>query len=119
MTRLLWLLGTAALTALATRGLGWWSVPVIGAFVGVLRRDDRFASLLAGLGAMLGWGGLLAFTLSRAAGTTLATIGPVFRMTPDRFVLVTLAFAALLATSAAALARALTPARGGSAAPPA
>ena len=112
MTRLLWILGSAALTALATQGLGWWGVAVVGALVGVLRRDDRFASLLAALGAMLGWGGLLAFTLSRAAGTTLATIGPVLRMTPERFVLVTLAFAALLAASAAALARALTsPAR--------
>jgi hypothetical protein len=119
MTRLLWLLGSAALTALATQGLGWWSVPVVGALVGVLRREDRFAAPIAGLGAMLGWGGLLAFTLSRASGTTLETIGPVFRLTPERFVLVTLAFAALLATSAAALARALTPARGGSAAPPA
>lgn len=101
------LLLATSLTALATWGLGWWTVPIIGAAVGVIRRTDRFASLTAGAGAALGWAGLLGITLLGAGGTTLATIAPVLRMTPGRFVLVTLAFAALLATSAAALARAL------------
>lgn len=110
MKRLLWILLVAMLTALGTWSLAWWSVPLVGAVTGYALRDDRFASVIAGVGATLGWGGLLAFTLSRAAGTTLATlatIAPVLRMTPERYVWVTLAFAALLGASAAALTRAL------------
>jgi hypothetical protein len=105
--RLLWILLVAVLTALGTWSLAWWSVPLVGAVTGYALRDDRFASVIAGGGAALGWAGLLAFTLSRAAGTTLATIAPVLRMTPDRYIWVTLAFAALLGASAAALTRAL------------
>ena len=107
MMRLLWTLLVAAMTALGTWGLGWWFVPVVGALAGFALRGDRLASVIAGLGAAIGWGGLLAFTLSRAAGTPLETIAPVLRMTPDRLVWVTLAFAALLGASAAALVRAI------------
>jgi|LauGreDrversion4_2_1035121.scaffolds.fasta_scaffold06630_7 hypothetical protein len=107
MKRLLWTLLVAALIAVGTWGLDWWIVPAVGALTGVALRTDRLASVIAGLGAALGWGGLLAFTLSRAAGTPLETIAPVLRMTPDRLVWVTLAFAALLGASAAALSRAL------------
>jgi len=107
MKRFLWTLLVAALTAVGTWVLDWWIVPVVGALTGFALRTDRLASVIAGLGAALGWGGLLAFTLSRAAGTTLTTIAPVLRLAPDRFVWVTLAFAALLGASAAALVRAL------------
>jgi len=107
MKRFAWTLLVAALTAVGTWALDWWIVPVVGALTGLALRTDRFASMIAGVGAALGWGGLLGFTLSRAAGALLATIGPVLRMAPDRIVWVTLAFAALLAASAAALVRAL------------
>lgn len=114
MRRFLSLLLVASLTAIGTWALDWWSVPVVGALTGFALRSDRFASIIAGLGAALGWGGLLAFTLSRSAGTTLETIAPVLRMSPDRIVWVTLAFAALLSAAATALVRAVLT-RGGDA----
>ena len=111
MARALWfLLGVAGMAAGTWFG-GWWAVPVIGAALGVMRRRDPAAALLAGLAAVVAWGALLAAVTSQALGPVLPTVGPVLRLDPTRLVVVTLAFAAVLAMSAAGLARAIVPPR--------
>ena len=111
MARVLWfLLGIAGMAAGTWFG-GWWAVPMIGAGLGLVRRADPAAALLAGLAAVVAWAALLAAVTSQALGPVLPTVGPVLRLDPTRLVVVTLAFAAILAMSAAGLARAIVPPR--------
>lgn len=107
MVRALWfLLGVAGMAAGTWFG-GWWAVPLVGALLGVVRRKDPAAALLAGLAAVVAWAALLAAVTAKAVGPVLPTIGPVLRLDPTRLIVVTLGFAAILAMSAAGLARAL------------
>jgi hypothetical protein len=108
MTRAPWFLLGAAGMAAGTWFGGWWAVPLVGAALGVVRRRDPAVALLAGLAAVVAWGALLAAVTDRAIGPVLPTVGPVLRLDPARLVAVTLGFAAILAMSAAGLARAVT-----------
>lgn len=106
IARLGWfLLGAAAMAAGTWYG-GWWAVPLVGAALGAVRRHDPAAALLAGLAAAVAWGALLAAVTAQAVGPVLPTVGPVLRLDPARVVTLTLGFAAILAMSAAGLARA-------------
>jgi hypothetical protein len=97
----------AAATALATWLAGWWSVVVMALIVGALWRH-RHAAWLTALGAAIGWGALLAADAGGARLMTLAhRMGGVFMLPGPALLTLTLVFVALLAWSAAAVAREL------------
>lgn len=100
-------------TAVATAGLtwlvGWWGVPLVGVAAGVVARGTRRVGVWTALGAALGWLVLLAADAAigpAALARLTSDLGGVFRVPGVVLVLVTLLFAALLAWSAAVLARA-------------
>ena len=103
--------GVFALCAAAATAVGgWWTIPVLAAvWVRVLPRDAATATLCA-LGAASGWALLLAWDAAHGpVGTVARRVGGVFMLPGWGFVALTLLFAALLAATAAAVAR-----RGGS-----
>lgn len=85
---------------------GWWMVPVVaGAYGawGARRRAAVLTAMLAGGGA---WGLLLAYDASVGPVVRLTQLfGTMFRMSGMTLVILTVAYAALLAVSAAAFAR--------------
>jgi hypothetical protein len=103
--------GVFALCAAAATAVGgWWTIPVLAAvWVRVLPRDAATATLCA-LGAASGWALLLAWDAAHGqVGAVARRVGGVFMLPGWGFVALTLLFAALLAATAAAVAR-----RGGS-----
>jgi hypothetical protein len=115
--RLARLLASAAAFALVTALLGWLAVPALGAVLGAVAgrrvRAVRGAGSIAAAAA-LGWAGLLAVDAARAPLWPLARrLGGVMTLPPVALLGVTLAFAALLAWSAAVLGAALGGLRGG------
>jgi len=106
-----WILQCVVLTvalALGTWLVAWWAVPVIGAAYGAWGARQRVTLLTALVAAIVAWGGLLAFTaMSGPMGRLLDVLGGVFRMPGGALVILTLAYGALLAVSAAAVARGL------------
>ena len=87
---------------------GWWMVPVLGAAYGVWAANRRLTLITATLAAALAWGVLLAFDASAGPmGRLLQVLGALFRMPGAALVVLTLAYAALLAVSSAALTRGL------------
>jgi hypothetical protein len=112
--RLLPLLLWAAVTALATRLLGWWSVPLVAALMVVLdavlaprvaARLGRSTAGGAAAAAALAWAALVAWD---AAGAGFAGVrgilGRLFELPWPVVVAVTLALPAVLAWCAAAVA---------------
>lgn len=89
--------------AVATFGLGWWSVPIVAALYGAFSRDARRARTAA-LCAAAGWASLLLLDVARgqvgAMGNKLAAL---MSIPEPALYLVTLVFPALLAWSAATL----------------
>lgn len=85
---------------------GWWMVPVVaGAYGawGARRPAAVLTAMLAGGGA---WGLLLAYDASVGPVVRLTQLfGTMFRMSGMTLVILTVAYAALLAVSAAAFAR--------------
>ena len=82
--------------------LGWWAVPVIGAAWGLLQRGAARRGREAALAAAVAWAALLALDASAGALPRVATmLGGIFRMPGAVLLLVTLAFAATLAGTAA------------------
>ena len=82
--------------------LGWWGVLLAAAIVGFVFRDEGGGGWRVGASAALAWGVLLA--LDAVAGPfamVATTLGGVMRVPGAALVLVTLAFPALLAWSAA------------------
>lgn len=101
---ILTVLGTAA-TAL----VGWWGLPVVtGVWTLALpRRGSVLASVLAGTAA---WGILLGIAArSGRVGQMATLLGEVLGTSGGAVLALTLAYGALLAGSAALLARALNP----------
>jgi hypothetical protein len=96
----------ALCAAAATAVVGWWTIPVLAAvWVRVLPRDAATAMLCA-LGAASGWALLLAWDAAHGpVGTVARRVGGVFLLPGWGFVGLTLLFAALLAGTAAAVAR--------------
>jgi hypothetical protein len=102
------LLAAAAVMAAGTWLVGWAAVPLIGIAYGLLRHEERAIEWKAALAGALAWGGLLAFqSMHGDVIRTAAAIGGVFSLGGIPFLLVTLAFAAILAGAAAGTGRGL------------
>jgi hypothetical protein len=87
---------------------GWWAVAVGGAAYGAWAVSQRGAVLTAALAGACGWGALLLYSASIGpVGRLTALFGAVFRMSGATLVVLTLAYAAFLAATAAACARGL------------
>lgn len=96
------LAGTAFVAA-GTWVLGWWTVPLVGAGMGLLWPDDRPALSAAAAGALgwgilLVWGGLIGPVMGVAG-----TVGGVMGLPGAAVLLITLLFPAILSGAAGAL----------------
>lgn len=100
-------LTVAGLMAVGTAAIGWWILAGVGALYAGLRPDPRSA-LAAAAAAFAGWGSLLALSAAQGPIGELATLlAGLFSMPGPAPILLTLAFPALLAGSAAELTRAV------------
>ena len=89
--------------AVATFGLGWWSVPLLAA-VFALISVSRNRAIVAAVCAAGGWATLLLLDFAKGPVATMGTkLGGVMDLSPAVLYLATLLFPALLAWSAAAL----------------
>jgi hypothetical protein len=103
MRRVIGLVLLAEAFAVATFGLGWWSVPIVAAAWAVYSTDQNRARVAA-FCAMGGWATLLALDFARGNVGTMATqLGGVMSLPPIVLYVLTLVFPALLAWSAATL----------------
>jgi hypothetical protein len=88
--------------------LGWWAIPLFSLAAALAARGVRYQALTSAGAATLAWGAILAWngirgdvwSFASIAGGTMGVSGPIL-------VLLTLAFPALLAWSAAAATRLL------------
>ena len=91
-------LAVAALTWL----LGWWGVLLAAAIVGFVFHDEGGGGWRTAVAAALAWGALLVVdALAGPFALIASTLGGVMRLPGGALVLLTLAFPALLAWSAA------------------
>lgn len=89
--------------AVATFGLGWWSVPLVAAAWGLASRSPRKA-MFAGVAALVGWATLLLLDVARGpVGTMGSQLGSVMKLPPFALYALTLIFPMLLAWCAAML----------------
>jgi hypothetical protein len=94
----------AVLIAAGTMNLGWWCVPVLGVLYGAARGTGEDLALEAGVGAALGWAGVLGWSAPPGPLWQLAVrAGGVFGLPGWAFIATTLLFAGLLAATAAHL----------------
>lgn len=101
----------AAVSAIATALLGWWAVPIVGALWGIMRGARR-PVLEAAAGAALAWATLLGMlALQGGVARVAARVGGVFELSGPAFTAITIAFAALLAGTAALLSAEITRSR--------
>lgn len=108
MKWLMQLVIVSVLFATLTWFAGWWTVPLIGAAYGAWAFNRRLALVTSMLAAVIGWGALLVYDAAAGpVGRLLQVLSALFRVPGAALVVLTLAFAALLAVSAAALARGL------------
>lgn len=99
MRRLSLILAGAVAFAAGTWALGWWTLPLIAAVWGFRGRVGD-----AVVAATAAWGALLVVQTTRAPlGPLLERLGGLFGVPPWALVVLTLAFAGLLAWSAATL----------------
>ncbi len=102
----LWFLALVAVIAAGTWFVAWWTVPVIGAAWGHVKREDASAALAAGLAGMAAWGALLLVAASGAPqGSVMTSVGTALQVGPAALVALTVAFPGLLAAAAAGLMR--------------
>ena len=95
------------LFAVMTFGLGWWSVPLVGAAWGLASSSPRKA-MFAGLAAIGGWTSLLLLDVARGPVATMgAQLAGVMKLPAFALYALTLIFPALLAWCAATLMPAL------------
>ena len=95
----------ALVCALATRWLGWMSLPFVGFIYGVADRRARVPGTIAAIGAALGWLAILGAEAARGADVRAVAerVGAVLSVPGFVFALITVAFAAVLAGTAAVL----------------
>jgi hypothetical protein len=95
--------------ALGTRFVGWWSVPIAGGAYGLLAAADRWPGLTAAIAAALVWIGelVVAAVTGAPVGTFGRDLATSMQLPPWAIFVVTAAFPALLAGSAAVLTFAL------------
>jgi hypothetical protein len=93
--------------AVATFGLGWWTVPIIAALWGFFSHDPQ-RTRNVGLAAAGGWATLLVLDVVRGSvGTMAEQLGGVMNLPPVALYVATLLFPALLAWMAAVIVRRL------------
>ena len=93
--------------AVATFGLGWWSVPLVAAVWSLVSSSPNRARVAA-LCAAGGWATLLLLDIVKGPVATMATqLGSVMSLPAAVLYLLTLVFPALLAWSAATLVPAI------------
>lgn len=108
MRRVIVVLALAVVFAAGTF-VAWWMLPILAAIAGAWRRRG-WEVALAGV---LAWSAILLYDAARGPFPALASaVAGVVGLPAAALVVVTLAFAALLAWSAAALAATLLPATG-------
>ena len=91
--------------AVATFGIGWWTVPIIAAAWSLFSRDTHRARYVA-LAAAGGWTTLLVLDAVRGPINVMADqLGAVMSLPPFVLYFVTLLFPALMAWAAATLVR--------------
>ena len=94
--------------AFATRALGWWAVPIVGAAWTVLARGSLRAPWQAALAAALGWAGIFVFAaLTSPLGELARRVAGIFGQPAAAIYAVTLLFGALLAWGGAGVAVAI------------
>lgn len=107
----------AELFAVATYALGWWTVPIV-AVVWAIMSSEAKAARMAAICAAGGWATLLLLDAAKGpVGTMASRLGGVMGVPGFVLLVLTLVFPALLAWSAAALARGLRRTRSTSAVP--
>ena len=108
---MIWVMRIALLSGAfvaATAAFGWWGVVIVAAAWGAIARARRASALESGLAAIIAWGALLLLDAARGpTGTLAALIGGALQVRPLSVYVVTLAFPALLALTAALVARSL------------
>ncbi|HKS06696.1 MAG TPA: hypothetical protein VJR92_10320 [Gemmatimonadaceae bacterium] len=89
--------------------VGWWTVPVV-AFVWTLATPRRAAVIYAAFAGAMAWGALLSW-MSRTApiGAVDSLMAQIMDVPQRSIVMLTLAYAALLAGSAALVAQSIRP----------
>lgn len=99
----------ALVCALVTQWLGWRALPAVGFAYGVLDRNAHARGTIAALGAALGWTAILTLDAGRGGDVVaIATrLGAVLHVPALVFLLITLAFAAVLCGTAAVLGSAI------------
>lgn len=91
--------------AVATFGIGWWTVPLLAAAWGYFSSDPNRARNIA-LAAGGGWATLLALDAARGPVNVMADqLGAVMSIPPAALYVITLLFPALLALCAATIVR--------------
>lgn len=89
--------------AVATFGLGWWSVPIVAVIWAVISRDENRARIAA-LCAAGGWATLLLLDIAKGPVVMMGSqLASVMNLPAAVLYLLTLLFPALLAWSAAEL----------------
>lgn len=92
------------LFAVTTFGLGWLSVPIVAAIIGLIMGRNRDGVTWATWCAAAGWVELLAVAAARApVGEVANRLGGVFHIAAAFLLALTIAFAALLAWCGATL----------------
>ena len=85
---------------------GWWLVPVIGGLFGAWAASQRLVLITATLAGAMSWGALLAYDASAGPlGQLLHLFGAILHVPGSALVVLAIAFASLLAVSAAAFTR--------------
>lgn len=107
--RWVWALTLTAGIALGTYAFGWMAVPVVAGAWAWVRRTDVAVPAMAALTGTIGWGILLLLpsVTGGATARVAEVIGAAMSVGPIALVVLTLAFPALLAGSAAGVIRGL------------
>lgn len=95
-----------ALAFTAATAVGWWGIPAAAALFGAITARDRGGPLVAGLAAIIAWGGILAWDATQGPVNSVASaLGGVLNVLPIAVYVLTMAFAGLIAVCAAIVAR--------------
>ncbi len=104
-----WFRDFIVLTLLIAAGTwlgGWWVVPLAGGVYGAWASSQRAAVLTAMLAGAAAWCALLAYDASQGPmGRLTDVLGGVLHLSGNTLLVLTVAYAALLAACAAAFAR--------------
>jgi hypothetical protein len=98
--------------AIGTSIVGWWTVPLFAAVAAVVARDVPHQAATAALAGGVAWGALLVWSAIQGCVWSFARIaGGAMGVSGVLLILMTLAFPAALARSAASVAQLLTRAK--------